>query len=168
MTRMSCRWLIASRSPTAAMSGAVEAILRIPENGVVNAGKNSSMNRAMWPDAGMVSDSGSPVAVPSRSVNSSETVVGASDVLVRAMPLRTEWGWPGVPLASTYTRKAAPEVDAGTPASDTVVPSFWNAKILTPDGAGWPGSGTARTDPTSRGPAGLEVRRRVALRGGIA
>ena len=107
-------------------------------------------------------------AVPSRSVNSSETVVGASDVLVRAMPLRTAWGWPGVPLASTYTRKAAPEVDAGTPASDTVMPSFWNAKMLTPDGAGWPGSGTARTDPTSRGPVGLEVRRRVALRGGIA
>ena len=95
VTRMSCRWLIASRSPTAAMSGAVEAILRIPENGVVNAGKNSSMNRAMWPDAGMVSDSGSPVTAPSRSVNSSETVVGAPDVLVRAMPLRTEWGCPG-------------------------------------------------------------------------
>ena len=52
-------------------------------------------------------DSVSPVAVPSSAVNSSETVVGASDVLVRAMPLRTEWGWPGVPLASTYTRKAA-------------------------------------------------------------
>ena len=101
VTRMSCRWLIAKRSPTAAMLGAVEAILRIPENGVVKAGKNSSMNRAMWPDAGMVSDSGSPVAVPSRSVNSSETVVGASELLVRAMPLRTEWGWPGVPLAST-------------------------------------------------------------------
>ena len=109
-----------------------------------------------------------PVAVPSRSVNSSETIVSASDVLVRAMPLRTEWGWPGVPLASTYRRKAVPAVDAGTPASDTVVPSFWNVKILTPDGAGCPGSGTARTDPTSRGPAGLEVRRRIALLGGIA
>ena len=60
-----------------------------------------------------------------------------------------------VPLASMYTRNAVPAVDAGTPASDTVMPSFWNAKILTPEGAGWPGPGTARTDPTCEGTGGI-------------
>ncbi len=82
------------------MSGVGEAILRIPENGVVNVGKNSSLNRATWPDAGRVRDSVSPVAEPSSAVNSSDTTVAVSDVLVRAMPLRTEPGWPGVPLVS--------------------------------------------------------------------
>ena len=31
------------------------------------------------------------------------------------------------------------------------MPSFWNAKILTPDGAGWPGSGTARKESDLEG-----------------
>ena len=79
---------------------------------------------------------------PSRSVNSSETVVGAPERIGQGDAGCAPSGagracrWP---RRTRGTRRRT--VDAGTPASDTVMPSFWNAKILTPDGAGWPGSG---------------------------
>ncbi len=34
----------------------------------------------------------SPVAVPSNAVNLKDNTVAVTDVLVRAMPLRTQWG----------------------------------------------------------------------------
>ena len=49
----------------------------------------------------MVMNSMGPVAVPSNAVNSRETTVAVPDVLARAMPLLTEWGWPDIPLAFT-------------------------------------------------------------------
>ena len=146
------------------MSGAVEAILRLPANGVVNAGKNSSMNRATCPDAGMVSEAGSSVAVPSRSVNSSETVVGAPDVLVRAMPLRTEWG--------LFGRAARVDVhaegSAGSGCRDTGF-GYGHAVFLVREdtdarrrGMAGAGHGADRSDPQGTGGIGSPEARRTA------
>ena len=109
VTTMSPRPLIVSRRPMTARSFAadcagmveLEAIRRIPENGGVNAGKNSSMNRATWPDAGMVRDAAGPVDVPSNAVSWSVTAAAVSKVLVRAMPLLTA----PVPLPARKLRR---------------------------------------------------------------
>ena len=56
---------------------------------------------------------------------------------------------------------------AGTPASKRVFPAEVYEKTTRPDGARWPGSGIARTEPTDTPPEGFEVTIRYEPLGGI-
>src|SRR5262249_1263463 len=117
-----------------------------PRNGfgkVSNPG-TSSRNSARWPEAGMVSDPFRPVDDPSRRDRSNATVVDVFDGLTIPIPVRTSRHAD----ASTYQRNAVLLSIDGTPASETVMPSFVNEKMAIPTGAAEARSGVAWADPT--------------------